>query len=60
MSTNDVRLKGDETYPQCPYCGKPIRDNQNSISLSIGGNDGATLHNECFHKRTKEIIGGKR
>lgn len=54
----EARLKGDETYPQCPYCGKPIRDNQDSIGVSIPGGPGATLHSECFHKRAKEITGG--
>lgn len=54
----EARLKGDETYPQCPYCGKPIRDNQDSIGLGIPGGPTTTLHSECFYKRAKEITGG--
>jgi hypothetical protein len=54
----DQRLKGDETYRQCPYCRKPIRDDQDSIGINLDSERGATLHSECFDKRCKEITGG--
>ena len=58
---SELRLKGDEMYPKCTVCGKPIRDDQDSISMDIGMSEfpPATMHNECFDKRAKDIISGK-
>lgn len=53
-----TRLKGDETYPQCPKCLKPIRDDQDSVEVTIGGKPGTKLHEDCFMKRMAEITGG--
>lgn len=52
MST---RLKGDETYKQCGYCHKPIRDDQDSTSLGVGGDEPAPFHGECFSKWCEEF-----
>lgn len=52
MST---RLKGDETYPQCGYCHKPIREDQDSTSIGVGGDTPAPFHGKCFSKWCKEV-----
>jgi len=51
---NDTRLKGDDTYPQCGYCHKPIRDDQGSTSIGTGGEQ-APFHGKCFPKWCDEF-----
>ncbi len=53
-----TRLKGDETYPKCPYCKQPIRDDQDSVAVGLDGDPGRPLHSVCFQKRCLEISGG--
>ena len=52
---DDPRLKGDETYPKCAYCKKPIRDNDDSTGLSFGDGEETKFHDKCFGPAMKEI-----
>ena len=51
----EQRLKGDETYPKCRYCGKPIRDGDFSTSIGVGDEIPAPFHGDCFTKWCEEF-----
>lgn len=53
---SNKRLKGDETYPECPVCKKPVRDDDNSVSISAAYGLGPSVHFDCFDGYNQLIV----